>query len=150
MFRKLWVRRMKSTNSNTPIQRNVIKTESEWRSILTPEQYRVTRQSGTEAPFTNPFWKHTESGQYRCVCCQALLFSSEEKFHSSCGWPAFDGSAQGKIEESVDGSHGMSRTEVKCSACGAHLGHLFDDGPTGTGMRYCINSASLKFEAQKS
>lgn len=127
-------------------KREVLRSEAEWKAMLTPEQYRVTRQSGTEAPFTNAYWKHDEAGQYRCVGCDAVLFDSKEKFFSSCGWPAFDRNTRVNIEESGDMSHGMVRVEVKCRRCGGHLGHLFDDGPTETGQRYCINSASLKFE----
>ncbi len=127
--------------------RKITKSEDEWRSMLTPEQFRVTRKSGTEAPFTGAYWKHDVQGRYLCVCCDAVLFESDEKFFSSCGWPAFERNKAGNIEESRDESFGMVRTEVKCNNCGSHLGHLFDDGPTKTGMRYCINSASLKFES---
>lgn len=140
MFQKLF-RRM----SSEKLSREVTKTDQEWKSILTPEQYRVARQSGTEAPFTNQYWKFNEAGEYVCVGCHAVLFDSQEKFFSSCGWPAFDKNKRDNIEESKDLSHMMVRTEVKCKKCGSHLGHLFDDGPTDTGMRYCINSASLKF-----
>lgn len=120
-------------------------SNEEWRQKLAPEEYRVLRESGTEAPFTNRYYLTDASGAYCCAGCGAQLFDSREKFHSSCGWPAFSSNTAGSIEEAKDTSHFMVRTEVKCSGCGGHLGHLFDDGPTETGMRYCINSASLKF-----
>jgi peptide-methionine (R)-S-oxide reductase len=129
-----------------PAKRAVEKSEAEWRSQLTPEQYRVTREAGTEPAFRNAYHAHTETGLYHCVCCDAALFDSNEKFPSSCGWPAFDRHSREGIEASDDRSFGMRRTEVKCKQCGAHLGHLFDDGPTDTGQRYCINSASLIFK----
>jgi methionine-R-sulfoxide reductase len=141
----LGLRRMSSSIPPSPSKRAVEKTEAEWRAQLTPEQYHVARQSGTEPPFTNRFWKFSETGQYRCVGCDALLFDSTEKFYSSCGWPAFDRGKPGNMEEVWDRSFGLDRIEVKCRQCGSHLGHLFDDGPTETGMRYCINSTSLKF-----
>lgn len=133
--------------SESPVQ----KTDAEWKAELTPEQYRVLRQAGTERPFTGEYTDLDDDGVYRCAGCGAKLFSSENKYHSGCGWPAFDSAlADGNIVERADTSHGMIRTEVLCGSCGGHLGHLFNDGPQNTtGMRYCINSAALDFEQEK-
>jgi peptide-methionine (R)-S-oxide reductase len=127
------------------------KTDEEWRSVLTPEQYEVTRQKGTEAPFSGEYYKTDKQGVYRCVCCGEPLFSSDTKFDAHCGWPSFwKPLGDDRIKTLDDHSHAMHRTEVQCRKCGAHLGHVFDDGPRPTGLRYCINSVSLKLEAKKS
>lgn len=128
----------------------VNKTEAEWQKELSPEEYRVLREKGTEYPHTGKYNLHFENGDYHCRACNAKLFESEHKFESGCGWPSFDQAVEGAIEYIRDTSHGMIRTETVCANCGSHLGHVFDDGPKETtGQRYCINSVSIDFEAEQ-
>jgi peptide-methionine (R)-S-oxide reductase len=126
----------------------VRRTDAEWKAQLTPEQHRVTRKKGTERAFTGQYWNAKEAGLYRCVCCDAPLFRSEAKFDSGTGWPSFTAPVEGgAVREETDTSFFMRRTEVLCATCDAHLGHVFPDGPEPTGLRYCMNSASLRLEA---
>lgn len=128
----------------------VTKTEAEWRKLLTPQQFEVTRHADTETPFHNAYWNNHEKGLYRCVDCGLSLFKTDTKFDSGTGWPSFWAPLdKTHVTVAKDDSFGMTRDEVRCARCGAHLGHVFDDGPKPTGLRYCMNSASLKFEKAK-
>lgn len=130
---------------------SIERTEEEWKQLLSPEQYTILRKKGTERPFTGQFDHFFAPGKYVCAGCGQELFDSESKFDSGCGWPAFDKElAAGVIDYESDNSYGMRRTEIMCSKCGGHLGHVFDDGPTETGQRFCVNSASLQFKDKTS
>lgn len=137
-------------NGNAAAQQaTVTHTDAEWKKMLTSEQYRVLREKGTERPFSGKYWNTKEPGVYVCSGCGVELFTSDSKFDSGCGWPSFDAAvAGGRIIETRDTSAGMVRTEITCAKCGGHLGHVFDDGPTSTGLRYCVNSASIEHQAK--
>lgn len=141
---------MQSTSKTEKMDSTFNKSEEEWKKQLSAEQYRVLREKGTEYPGTGKYNSHFEKGMYVCGGCGYELFSSEQKFDSHCGWPSFDGELGGgdKIKKVKDFSHGMIRTEIVCARCGGHLGHLFDDGPTASGLRYCVNSLSLEFKPE--
>ena len=124
------------------------KTSEEWKSLLTEEEYYILREKGTERPHTGEYNLHFEKGTYACKACNEPLFNSHTKFESGCGWPSFDEAIDGKIEYLKDTSHGMIRIEILCTNCGSHLGHVFNDGPTETGIRYCVNSKSLGFHSE--
>ncbi len=131
---------------NTNNDKNMPKTDAEWKEKLTPEQYKVLREKGTEAPFTGKFVHEKKEGTYTCMACGNPLFSSDTKFDSGTGWPSFDQALPGAIKYETDASHGIERTEVVCAKCNSHLGHVFNDGPTATGKRYCLNSVCLGLE----
>jgi len=132
--------------AETNTSEKIVKTEAEWKKELTPEQYEVLRNKGTERPFTGEYVNNFEKGKYVCAACGNLLFNSDAKFHSDCGWPSFDKAIKGSVTYVDDMSFGMVRTEVNCAKCGGHLGHVFPDGPPPTGLRYCINSGALIFK----
>lgn len=141
----------KTNNNKNDLDVKVQKSNEAWKKELAPESYFILREAGTERPGTGQYNMHFEEGKYRCQGCDAVLFTSEDKFESHCGWPSFDKVADNEaIIEREDRSHGMVRTEVLCANCGGHLGHLFNDGPTESGLRYCINSGALDFEEEKS
>lgn len=140
-----------SNNTLKPMDTNYNKTDEEWKKILTPEQYQVLRQKGTERPYTGEYTMNFSKGIYTCAGCGTELFTSDQKFESHCGWPSFDNEIGGgdRVKKIKDISLGMIRTEIICAKCGGHLGHIFDDGPTKTGQRYCVNSLSINFTPDK-
>lgn len=138
--------KIKKENNNVSNADKIVKTEEQWKQELTPEEFFILRQKGTERPYTGKLLNHKEDGLYTCAACGNELFKSEQKFDSHCGWPSFDDQIEGAINMTKDSSHGMIRTEITCAKCDGHLGHIFDDGPTETGLRYCVNSISIDFK----
>lgn len=147
LFSNLLINNIFAQAEQTKImEKKVIKTEEEWKQVLTPEQYRILRQKGTDAPGQDGYTAHFEKGTYHCAACDLQLFKSGSKYESHCGWPSFDDAIDGTVEYILDKSHGMIRTEIVCASCGGHLGHKFNDGPKDTtGERYCVNTTSIKF-----
>ena len=142
----LIVTQVATAQETSSMDEKIVKTEAEWKEILTPEQYYILRQKGTDRPGDGGYTKHFEKGTYHCAACDAQLFESGTKYESHCGWPSFDDAIDGAVEYTLDKSHGMLRTEITCTKCGGHLGHVFDDGPRDTtGKRYCVNTTSLRF-----
>jgi peptide-methionine (R)-S-oxide reductase len=144
------IKNKEKKSDDTLMTFEVFKTDEEWKKLLTPEEYLVLRKKGTERPFTGKYDLHFQDGIYSCKACGNVLFKSDNKFNSHCGWPSFsDVVDKSSIKEITDTTHGMLRTEIVCAKCGGHLGHVFDDGPNPTGLRYCINSVSIDFKSEK-